>query len=191
MTSISSESLEYPRVLVEGGLVNGIVQQRVTCGDAIDCQTKCERFARSSRDGGLDIPENCALCDSICPTNFGTTITDGVQALAIDVGNAVRLIDKCFAGGFGGVCATSSSHSAGLDRLPADPQERCSGGNIFGLLASKILELSLQSVEDSLNLFIVKPINSVINKVFRSITFGGSADLVFENLFDRLLEDGR
>jgi len=44
------------------------------------------------------VPANCALCDSICPTNMGTTIVDGVQALAIDVGNAVRLIDKCFAG---------------------------------------------------------------------------------------------
>ena len=154
-------------------MVNGIVQQRVTCGDAIDCQTKCERFARSSRDGGLG-PENCALCDSICPTNFGTTITDGVQALAIDVGNAVRLIDKCFAGGFGGcVCNIILALAGSIDFLPT-PQERCSGGNIFGLLASKILELSLQSVEDSLNLFIVKPINSVINKVFRSITFGGS-----------------
>lgn len=66
ITSISSESLEWPRTLVEGGTVNGIVQQRVICGDAIDCQTKCERFARTSRNG-LDIPENCALCDSICP----------------------------------------------------------------------------------------------------------------------------
>lgn len=39
VTSISSESLEWPRVLVEGGTVNGIVQQRVVCGDAIDCQS--------------------------------------------------------------------------------------------------------------------------------------------------------
>lgn len=29
---------------------------------------------------------------------MGTTVVDGIQALAIDVGNAVRLIDKCFAG---------------------------------------------------------------------------------------------
>lgn len=39
VTSISSESLEWPRVLVEGGTVNGLVQQRVVCGDAIDCQS--------------------------------------------------------------------------------------------------------------------------------------------------------
>jgi hypothetical protein len=42
------------------------------------------------------------MCDSICPTNLGTTVFDSVQALAIDVGNAVRLIDRCFSGGFAG-----------------------------------------------------------------------------------------
>jgi hypothetical protein len=40
VSSISSESLEWPRTLVEGGVVNGIVQQHVTCGDAIDCQVR-------------------------------------------------------------------------------------------------------------------------------------------------------
>jgi hypothetical protein len=39
VSSISSESLDWPRTLVEGGVVNGIVQQHVTCGDAIDCQS--------------------------------------------------------------------------------------------------------------------------------------------------------
>lgn len=54
VTSVSAESLEWneERVLVEGGVINGIAQKRVTCGDALDCQTKCERFARRSRDGG-------------------------------------------------------------------------------------------------------------------------------------------
>ena len=62
---------------------------------------------------------------------------------------------------------------AWIDFLPT-PQERCSGGNIFGLLANKILELTLQSVEESINGFIIKPINKVIRNVFRAITFGGS-----------------
>ena len=183
ITSISSESLEWPRVLVEGGVVNGIVQQRQVCGDPIDCQTKCERFARTSRDGGLDIPENCALCDSICPTNMGTTVVDGIQALAIDVGNAVTLIDKCFAGGFGGcVCnVILALKPAWIDFLPS-PQERCSGGNIFGLLANKILELTLQSVEDSINGFIIKPANTIISGIFRAITFGGSSGPKLANL---------
>jgi len=131
----------------------------------------------------MDIPANCALCDSICPTNFGTTITEGVQALAIDVGNAVRLIDKCFAGGFGGcVCNVMLSlKPAWIDFLPT-PKERCIGGNIFGLLANKILEMTLQSVEDSLNLFVVKPTNNIIRTIFKSISFGFSSGPKLPNI---------
>ena len=40
ISSISSESLEWPRTLVEGGEVNGIVQKYVTCSDPIDCQVR-------------------------------------------------------------------------------------------------------------------------------------------------------
>jgi hypothetical protein len=106
---------------------------------------------------------------------MGTTIVDGVQALAIDVGNAVRLIDKCFSGGLAGcVCNVMLAlKPAWIDFLPS-PQERCSGGNIFGLLANKILELTLQSVEDSINGFIIKPANLIINGIFRAISFGTS-----------------
>jgi len=60
-----------------------------------------------------------------------------------------------------------------IDFLPT-PQEKCSGGNIFGLLANKILELTLQSVEDSINGFIIKPANTIINGIFRAISFGTS-----------------
>jgi hypothetical protein len=97
-TSISMDSLEFPRTLVEGGTVNGVVQQRVTCGDPWDCLTKCERFSRTAREGGLEAPEACTLCDSICPSNLITTVAEATNGLRIDVGNAVRLIDKCFAG---------------------------------------------------------------------------------------------
>lgn len=123
----------------------------------------------------MPVPANCALCNSICPTNLGTTIMDGVQSLSIDVGNAVRLTEKCFSGGFGGcVCnVILALKPAWIDFLPS-PQERCSGGNIFGVLAKKILELTLQSVEDSINGFIIMPINTVISGIFRAITFGAS-----------------
>lgn len=40
-----------------------------------------------------------------------------------------------------------------------------SAGNIFGLLASKILELALQSVEDAINGFIVDPINAIFDRL--------------------------
>lgn len=165
-----------------------------------DSQTKCERFSRTARDGGarlpkplilcvsrlhthprvfrlgLPIPASCALCDSICPSNFATTITDGIQSLSIDIGNAVRLIDKCFAGGFAGcVCnIILSLKPAWIDFLPT-PQERCSGGNVFGLLAGKILEMTLQSVEDSINGFIIKPTNTIIKAIFSKISFGFSS----------------
>lgn len=62
---------------------------------------------------------------------------------------------------------------AWIDVLPS-PQERCAGGNIFGLLASKILELALTSVEDSLNGFLIDPINSAIRAVVSWIPFVGS-----------------
>ena len=131
----------------------------------------------------MDIPANCAMCDSICPTNFGTTITEGVQALSIDVGNAVRLIDKCFAGGFAGcVCNVMLAlKPAWIDFLPT-PQERCSGGNIFGLLANKILEMTLQSAEDALNIYIVRPTNAIIRTLFKSISFGFSSGPKLPNI---------
>ena len=181
-TSISSESLEYPRTLVEGTVVNGIPQGKVECSDAIDCMTKCERLGRISRDGGLDVPLACALCSSVCPTNLGTTIVDGIEALAVDVGNAVRLTEKCFTGGLGGcVCnILLSLKPAWIDTLPS-PQERCEGGNIFGLLATKILELTLKSVEEAINEnairpvnFIIDGINNVIRSLFRAVSFGSN-----------------
>lgn len=175
--SISSESLEWPRVLAEGGVFNGVVEQRVTCADQVDCMTKCERFARTARDGGLPIPPGCVLCDSICPTNIVTTVMDGIQALQVDVGNAYRLISQCFAGGLAGcVCnVILALKPAWVDLLPT-PQERCEGGQIFGLLANKILELTLQSVEDSINGYLIKPANLILSQLMKAVSFGAAGD---------------
>lgn len=86
-------------------------------------------------------------------------------------------------GGFGGcVCnIILALKPAWIDFLPT-PQERCSGGNVFGLLASKILEMTLQSVEDSINGFIIKPINGVIRAIFKSISFGFSSGPRLDNV---------
>jgi hypothetical protein len=164
--SIDASSLGYPRTLVEGASTNGIVQQRVECADPVDCSTKCERFARTSRDGGMDIPWDCNLCESICPSNVVTTLLQVREAFAIDIGNAVRLIFQCFASGLGGcVCNIFLAlKPAWIDFLPS-PQERCSGGNIFGLLANKILELTVQSQEDVINGLIIDPINSLFDNL--------------------------
>lgn len=112
------------------------------------------------------VATGCALCDSVCPSNAGTTLFDSIEALSIDIGNAVRVVGKCFAGGFAGcVCnILLALKPAWIDQLPS-PQSRCSGGNIFGLLVSKILEMIMQSSEDVLNGFIVDPINAVLGSL--------------------------
>jgi hypothetical protein len=71
---------------------------------------------------------------------------DTIEALSIDIGNAVRVVQKCFAGGFTGcICnILLAIKPSWIDVLPS-PQQRCSGGNIFGLLASKILEMCARS----------------------------------------------
>ena len=55
------------------------------------------------------------------------------------------------------------------------PQEKCAGGDIFGLLAGKILEMTLQTVEDSLNGFIINPTNLIIKSIFKKVSFGFSS----------------
>jgi hypothetical protein len=147
-TSISASSLDWEevdgskyRTLSTTTDVNGEVTAELKCYDAWDCATKCERLARTSRNG-RDIPPGCALCDSVCPSNAGTTLFDTIEALSIDIGNAVRVVGKCLAGGFTGCTCNIllAMKPVWIDQLPS-PQERCSGGNVFGLLVSKILEM--------------------------------------------------
>jgi hypothetical protein len=137
-------------------------------------QTKCERLARTWRGDGLDVPAGCALCDSVCPSNVGRTIFDTIEAVSIDVGNAVRVVSKCLGGGgiTGCVCnILLALRPAWIDNLPS-PQERCEGGNIFGLLASKILQLTLQAAQDALNGLIVDPINAVLSSLPWPLSYG-------------------
>jgi hypothetical protein len=51
--AISDESLSYPRVLVPGSEVNGVVIPDVTCEDATSCVNKCELYNRKARAGGM------------------------------------------------------------------------------------------------------------------------------------------
>jgi hypothetical protein len=65
------------------------------------------------------------------------------SALGTDISNAIRVVDKCFAGGGLPSCICNillAIRPAWIDNLPS-PQSKCSGANIFGLLTSKILEM--------------------------------------------------
>ena len=115
----------------------------------------------------------------MCPSNFGTSLTDAISALTQDISSAVRIASKCIGDtGLGGcICNIFLAlKPAWIDVLPS-PKEKCSGGNIFGLLASKILELTLQSAEDAINGFIIDPINSVIRAVVGWIPFAKAPQL--------------
>ena len=115
----------------------------------------------------MDLPAGCALCDSVCPNNFGTTISDLGSALGTDISNALRVVGKCLGGGGLSSCICNiliAIKPAWIDNLP-NPQQRCSGGNVFGLLASKILEMTLQATEDSINGFIIDPINKFVDRL--------------------------
>lgn len=134
---------------------------------------KCDRFRRIARSGGLPEPAGCALCEAVCPSNFATTVTQTIAAVTQDVANAIRIASKCMGdSGLGGCLCNLliMLKPAWIDVLPS-PQERCQGGNIFGLLASKILELALTSAEDAVNGFIIDPINAAIRAVIGWIPF--------------------
>jgi hypothetical protein len=171
--SISSESLSWPRTLVAANTIGGAAQREVECSDETDCMNKCDRFRRIARNGGLPEPAGCALCDAVCPSNLGTTVTDVVAALTQDIANAVRLASRCVGdSGFGGcICNIFMMlKPAWIDTLPS-PRERCEGGNIFGLLASKILELALTAVESAINGFVIDKVNAAMRAVVGWIPF--------------------
>ena len=54
-----------------------------------------------------------------------------------------------------------------INNLPT-PQQKCKGGNIFGLLVKKIVQLIARTADDAINNIIVRPINAII----RGITLG-------------------
>ena len=172
--AIEESSLEYPRTLVPSSVVNGRVEEAITCYDPTDCVNKCLRLNRASRDGGLPAPQTCAMCQSICPSNVGTTIFMTIEALTQDVSTAIRVASYCLGdGGLSGcVCNIFQLlRPAWLDNLPS-PQQKCSGGNVFGLIAKKIIELITSVTESAINGFLITPINKVLEVMLGWLTFG-------------------
>ena len=92
---ISSISLIYPRVLVEEAQVNGVTQQRITCWNPLDCEDKCNHYARKAHSGGLPSPAACAMCDMPCPNNAAESVFTAIRALGDDIITAIRLAALC------------------------------------------------------------------------------------------------
>lgn len=165
--AISDQSLSYPRVLVPGSEVNGVVVPDVTCEDATACVNKCELYNRRARSGGLPAPEACALCEPICPNNFATSAVDTIDALWSDVNTAFKLARICLGELGMSACVCNLFlllKPVWIDRLPT-PQMQCQGGNIFGLLVTKIVRLIARLIDDSVNGFIVDPINFFLDNL--------------------------
>ena len=104
----------------------------------------------------------------------GTTIFMTIEALTQDVASAIRVASYCLGdGGLGGcVCNIFQMlRPAWLDNLPS-PQQKCAGGNVFGLIALKIIELATSIVEGAINGFIITPINKVLEVMLGWLTFG-------------------
>lgn len=171
---IEESSLEYPRTIVPSSTFNGRVEEAITCADPSDCTNKCLRLNRKARDGGLPAPQPCSLCHSMCASNVGTTIFMTMEALTQDISTAFRIASFCLgdAGLMGCVCNIFQFlRPAWLDNLPS-PQSKCEGGNVFGLIAKKILEMIVSNGEAMLNGFIITPINIVLEVMLGWLTFG-------------------
>tara|TARA_B110000858_G_C17526504_1_gene347208 strand:+ start:64 stop:411 length:348 start_codon:yes stop_codon:yes gene_type:complete len=97
-----------------------------------------------------------------------------MEALTQDISTAFRIASFCLgdAGLMGCVCNIFQFlRPAWLDNLPS-PQSKCEGGNVFGLIAKKILEMIVSNGEAMLNGFIITPINIVLEVMLGWLTFG-------------------
>jgi len=163
---ISEESLNYPRTLVPPGVVGGVPVQLVECNDATECVNKCELMNRRARSGGLPAPEACALCQSLCPSNVGTTVMDAIESLSADISTAVNIARICFGdlGMAGCLCNIVLSMKPNwINNLPAgDERAKCKGSNIFTLIGNKIIQMALRFIDYVVNDEIVDPANAIL-----------------------------
>ena len=95
-TSLADSTIGYPRTITQGGVFNGEVVTEHKCWSPVECENICSRMSRQAREANLPEPEACALCEPICVSNIGTTITSVIGAFAHDVMQTVQLITTCF-----------------------------------------------------------------------------------------------
>lgn len=69
-TSINERSLEYPRILVPGSMVNGDQEPEISCGEGITCRNICENFARTARIGNLPVSSRTRTIPAATPPDI-------------------------------------------------------------------------------------------------------------------------
>jgi hypothetical protein len=97
-----------------------------------------------------------------------------VEALTHDVANAINVASYCLgdAGLEGCVCNIFQFlRPAWLDNLPS-PQQKCAAGNVFGLIAKKVMELITSFVESAINGYVISPMNKLLEVMLGWLTFG-------------------
>lgn len=125
-----------------------------------DCVQKCNYLHRTSRHG-FGAPPTCSMCDQLCPSNIGTTITDLVPALWDDIVLIGRLIAQCFGGsGIAGCMCQFVSMLQPQWRKIANPSTavgkkiRCEDRDPWGMIAVYIDTLIIDFAEDAVNTLI-------------------------------------
>ena len=161
---INSNSLIYPRVLVEETQVNGVTQQRITCWNPLDCEDKCNHYARKAHSGGLPSPAACAMCDMPCPNNAAESVFTAIRALGDDIITAIRLAALCL-NPTACVCQVFMLlRPAWIDNLPNELQE-CSAPDIMKMILDKVAVALLGLLETIINGAFVDPINKLLRPI--------------------------
>ena len=147
---ISEISLLYPRTLVTAAQVNGVERAAVTCWNPMDCERKCDFFRTHSRDGGLTEPAACTMCTPTLPSNVLTWIIDVRDAVQDDILTVLRLAAVCL-NPVACVCQVFMMvKPAWVESLPNEVL-KCRAGDMFGLLAERILIMIIEMSEAIIN----------------------------------------
>ena len=133
----------------------------VQCSSVHDCKLQCRVLDRA---GPLGAPPQCALCNPFCPSNPVSSIVNLVSGLVADIQTAVKLLGRCVGDvGFGGcICSMVMLLEPHWRRVTTNEKARCTDGNAFGQLASRIGDLALDLVEDGANQLVIRPANSIL-----------------------------
>ena len=116
----------------------------------MDCERKCDFFRTHSRDGGLTEPAACTMCTPTLPSNVLTWIIDVRDAVQDDILTVLRLAAVCL-NPVACVCQVFMMvKPAWVESLPNEVL-KCRAGDMFGLLAERILIMIIEMSEAIIN----------------------------------------